>query len=152
MPDAPPRRRLRLIISVLALIGVAWYVFVPPGPPSNLGLQVDRLSPCPSSPNCVSSFETGEARIEPLAFTGSASDAVKRLLTTLEAMEDATIILHDERYVHCEFRTPLLRFVDDVEFLVAETQIHVRSASRRGHSDLGTNRKRVEEIRSRFER
>jgi uncharacterized protein (DUF1499 family) len=46
-----------------------------------------------------------------------------------------------------------LRFVDDVEFLLvpAERVIHVRSASRVGYSDLGTNRKRVEALRAKFE-
>ena len=40
-------------------------------------------------------------------------------------------------------------FVDDVEFLAdpASDQVHVRSASRLGHSDLGVNRERVENIR-----
>jgi len=44
----------------------------------------------------------------------------------------------------------VFRFVDDVEFHVDETAklIHVRSASRVGHSDLGVNRRRVEAIRA----
>jgi uncharacterized protein (DUF1499 family) len=43
-------------------------------------------------------------------------------------------------------------FVDDLEFRMAveEKTIHVRSASRVGYSDLGLNRKRMEERRSRF--
>jgi uncharacterized protein (DUF1499 family) len=42
-----------------------------------------------------------------------------------------------------------MRFVDDVEFLFDDTnkKIHVRSASRVGYSDMGVNRKRVEELR-----
>jgi uncharacterized protein (DUF1499 family) len=45
-----------------------------------------------------------------------------------------------------------MRFVDDVEFLLDEGKsvIHVRSASRVGHSDLGVNRKRIEAIRQRW--
>jgi uncharacterized protein (DUF1499 family) len=40
-------------------------------------------------------------------------------------------------------------FVDDVEFLAepAAGLVHVRSASRLGHSDLGVNRKRIEDLR-----
>ena len=34
----------------------------------------------------------------------------------------------------------------------SEALIHVRSASRLGHWDFGLNRKRVEEIRFRFEK
>jgi uncharacterized protein (DUF1499 family) len=51
-----------------------------------------------------------------------------------------------------EFRSLMLGFVDDVEFMVDEPQqlIHFRSASRVGYSDLGVNRQRMEEIRRRY--
>jgi len=44
-------------------------------------------------------------------------------------------------------------FVDDVEFHKDDINqvIHVRSASRLGKSDLGVNRKRVEEIRQQLQ-
>ena len=36
-------------------------------PPQNIGVTEDRLSACPESPNCVSSFESDEEHsIEPL--------------------------------------------------------------------------------------
>lgn len=59
------------------------------------------------------------------------------------------LVEEDETYLHYEFTSLLLRFVDDVEFLFAdETKtIHFRSASRTGHSDFGVNRRRMEEIR-----
>jgi uncharacterized protein (DUF1499 family) len=43
-----------------------------------------------------------------------------------------------------------MRFVDDVEFYIVPDQqvIHVRSASRLGHSDMGVNRERIEMLRS----
>ena len=55
-------------------------------------------------------------------------------------------------YLHYTFTTPLWGFIDDVEFrLDASKQLfHVRSASRIGYSDLGTNRKRIEMIRARL--
>ena len=55
-------------------------------------------------------------------------------------------------YLHVEFTTALLRFVDDVEFLLDPDKklIHYRSASRIGRSDLGTNRRRMEMIRRAF--
>jgi uncharacterized protein (DUF1499 family) len=45
-----------------------------------------------------------------------------------------------------------MSFVDDVEFYLddAAKQIHFRSSSRLGRSDLGVNRQRMEEIRRRF--
>lgn len=56
--------------------------------------------------------------------------------------------------MHVEFTTALMRFVDDVEFRLGEQAraIQIRSASRVGYSDLGTNRKRMEEIREMFVR
>ena len=54
------------------------------------------------------------------------------------------------RYLHAEFKSALLGFVDDVQFMAdpAAGVIHMRSASRVGYSDLGANRKRVENIRA----
>lgn len=50
-------------------------------------------------------------------------------------------------------RSALFRFADDVEFFLDEgtSTIHMRSASRVGYSDFGVNRRRVEEIRTRFD-
>jgi uncharacterized protein (DUF1499 family) len=54
--------------------------------------------------------------------------------------------------LHAEFRSAIFRFVDDVEFMVdPESQrIHARSASRVGYSDMGVNRRRMEEIQAAF--
>jgi len=56
-------------------------------------------------------------------------------------------------YLYATFTTRWLRFEDDVEFVVspAEGFIHLRSASRLGAEDFGTNRRRVEAIRAAFE-
>ena len=61
----------------------------------------------------------------------------------------AKLVEEDEDYLHYEFTSLLLRFVDDVEFVFddATRTIHFRSASRTGYSDLGVNRRRMEEIR-----
>jgi uncharacterized protein (DUF1499 family) len=57
-------------------------------------------------------------------------------------------------YLWASFATRIFRFVDDVEFRMVADQgtIHLRSASRVGYSDLGVNRRRVAEIRNRFDR
>jgi len=68
-------------------------------------------------------------------------------------MSRVRIVTAGETYLHAEFTSAVFRFVDDVEFLLddAEKVVHVRSASRVGHSDLGVNRKRVEALREAFE-
>ena len=70
-----------------------------------------------------------------------------RILRVVDKMERTTIITRREDYLHVEYRTKM-GFVDDVEFyLDAQTQtVHFRSASRVGYSDLGVNRKRMEEF------
>jgi uncharacterized protein (DUF1499 family) len=52
-------------------------------------------------------------------------------------------------YIHALSKSRIFKFVDDVEFYLPpnESVIHLRSASRVGESDLGVNRRRVEQIR-----
>lgn len=56
--------------------------------------------------------------------------------------------MHQPRYLRATFTSRLLRFVDDVEFLVDESEnhLHFRSASRLGFTDFGANRRRMENI------
>lgn len=75
-----------------------------------------------------------------------------RLHQVVSGMRGARMIRREGGYAHYEFRTALWGFIDDVEWLVdpAASVIQVRSASRVGYSDLGTNRRRIEEIRGRW--
>lgn len=119
--------------------------------PASLGVRDGRLSPCPSSPNCVSSQESDDRhRIAPLAFTGDPDAAFAHLRRVLETRGDTTIIEQTGEYLRVELRTTF--FVDDGEFLLERGRrvIHVRSASRLGYSDLGKNRGRMEDIRRAF--
>jgi uncharacterized protein (DUF1499 family) len=114
--------------------------------PTDLGLKDGCLRPCPSSLNCVNSMgnEDETHRIKP--FRGVSLVELRELLQNEERVE---IVTDRENYLHVEFTSLIMRFVDDVEFFsVAEEQvIHVRSASRLGRSDLGANRRRVEGLR-----
>jgi len=113
------------------------------------------LSPCPDSPNCVSTqapVTDTEHFIEPIPFTGSAADARQKLLAVIAAMPRTEIVTDEETYIHATFASQIFRFVDDVQFVIddAAKTIHFRSASRMGRSDMGVNRKRMEEIRTSF--
>ena len=121
---------------------------------SNPEEQISLLTPCPGTPNCVSSQEKkSRHRIQPINFEGSLELAKERLHRVLNSMRGTRIITQEDEYWHVEFTTQLLRFIDDVEFYFDGSQslIHVRSASRKGYWDLGVNRRRVETIRSKFE-
>ena len=113
-------------------------------PPQNIGVQNGRLTPCPESPNCVSSFASDEEHsIEPIA---ASLEQIEQVLLKLPA---ANIVSASADYLYVEFTSRIMGFVDDVEFLHDRSSglTHVRSASRLGYGDLGANRKRIESIR-----
>lgn len=117
--------------------------------PGNLGVTNCRLAPCKRTPNCVSSqADTADREhyIAPIPFRGSMQDLRK----AVESMPRATLIREGENYLYAEFRTALMRYVDDVELYYdrASGLVHVRSASRLGRRDFGVNRKRVEALRA----
>ena len=109
------------------------------------------LSPCPSSPNCVSTQATDEGHaIAPFRYRKSRAEAKESLKAIVQTMPRIKLVEDDESYLRYEFTSLLLRFVDDVEFLFDDESktLHFRSASRTGYGDLGVNRKRMEEIRA----
>ena len=115
----------------------------------------DRFSPCPDSPNCVSSQSTNKRHfIEPLHYTGDTADARQLLIDLLENTKRVQLAKVGTDYIHAEFRSSIFRFVDDVEFLFppGKNIIHVKSASRTGYYDFGANRRRVEQIRLTLEK
>ena len=122
--------------------------------PENLGVRNGRLADCPASPNCVAT-QSGSAgqRMAPWRYEGSPQAAAERLKRIVGAMPRAKIVAASNDYLHAEFTSALFRFVDDVEFLIdpAAGLIHFRSASRIGYSDLGANRRRMEDLRRRWE-
>lgn len=116
--------------------------------PANLGVTNGNLAVCPDSPNCVSSQAVDQQhRIEPLTTGDNPDTTFARLAEIIGRRPDATVIETTATYLRVEFHTRL--FTDDAEFLLDRERrlIHLRSASRLGYSDLGLNRRRIEEIR-----
>ena len=111
------------------------------------------LTPCPSSPNCVSTLAPANDErhaIEPYRYRKSRAEAKEVLKATVASLPRTKLVKEEENYLHYEFTSRLLRFVDDVEFMLDDDSntIHFRSASRVGYGDLGVNRNRMEEIRA----
>lgn len=122
--------------------------------PDNIGIQPDRtLAPCPSSPNCVSSFAPEADKTHHIAPISVREGGWQALKTIVSETPRVTVIEATDQYLYAEARTRVFRFVDDVEFLYLpdEQIIHMRSASRLGYSDLGKNRSRLEEWRRQLE-
>lgn len=107
------------------------------------------IEPCPSSPNCVSTAAEvdGPHYMAPVGFN---IDTVQAIAAIEQVINEAggTVTSTNANRVDATFRTALLRFTDDVSFLLDEDAklMHFRSASRVGHSDLGANRKRLNEL------
>lgn len=125
--------------------------------PDYLGAKNGRLARCKRTPNCVCSQEDPkdtEHYVAPIEFRGSTAQAMAAVRRAVEAMSRTTIVQSDAGYLYAEFRSKLMGFVDDVEFVFDETTalIHVRSASRLGRRDFGVNRARVERLRNAISR
>jgi uncharacterized protein (DUF1499 family) len=159
------KRALLAVILLLAgaIAGLALHVATANGDtvfswkrPDNLGVKEGRLAPPRRTPNSVSSqadAADGEHYIAPIPFKGDALAAMAAVRKAVESMNGSTVIRHEGNYLYAEFRTKVMRFVDDVEFVFDEKAglVHVRSASRLGRRDFGVNRARVEAIRRRVE-
>jgi uncharacterized protein (DUF1499 family) len=150
-------RRSALLIAAAALAGSAlslrFLVCALSPRPRNLGIANGRLAGCPASPNCVST-RAGDPQhaIAPLSFADSPAEAFERLRSVVASLPGAKLISAGDDYLHFEFTSRLMGYIDDVEFqLDSERQeIHFRSASRLGYGDLGVNRRRMESIRRAF--
>jgi uncharacterized protein (DUF1499 family) len=95
--------------------------------------------------------------VEPFVIKGGDSDAAaaawQQAQTTMRGWQRTVITEDDDTYMHCECSTALIGFTDDVELHLRPDAdggggiIAVRSASRLGYGDMGTNKRRVEAIR-----
>lgn len=121
--------------------------------PDNLGIKNGQLALCPNKPNCVSSQNNTEKHgIEPFQFNDDPTQEMIRLKEILGNMKGITVVTAEENYIYAECKTPLMGFVDDLEFYFDPYSkvCHVRSASRLGYRDFDVNRNRVEKIRTLF--
>ena len=142
-----------LIAAAVALgLGLFVYLSIDSRRARETGLLNGKLRPCPGTPNCVVSENSGkDSYIEPLTFSGEPGAAWEHAKEALTGL-GGRIEKNTGDYLWATFRSRIWRFVDDTELRLdaAGKVIHVRSASRVGKGDLGVNRKRVERLRSLF--
>lgn len=112
-----------------------------------------KLPPCVNSPNCVSSQANPldeRHYIAPFKISGTPAAAWLALRKAIQK-QDRTTITHDtDTSLHATAVSLVFSFVDDVDIIldVNAGLIHIRSASRVGHSDFGVNRRRIEALRT----
>ena len=154
---------LLIALAVLAALAVMAVVAGQAGllkgtPPTDLGVRDGRLKGLSDTPNVVSSQaalypnhpQRSYAEIAPLALRGDGPATMARLKTVVQGMAGAQVIRSEPDYLYAQYTSPLMKYVDDVEFWFdpAAQVIQLRSASRLGKRDLGANRKRIEAVRA----
>ncbi|MBD2106731.1 DUF1499 domain-containing protein [Nodosilinea sp. FACHB-13] len=120
------------------------------GETPKLGITDGKLLLCPSTSNCVvSQGADKDHAIAPIAYTTSREKARELLTKVLGVVPRTEIVTQQENYIRAKSTSRIMGFVDDTEFYLPEDEpvIHVRAAARLGESDLGVNRRRLEQIR-----
>lgn len=161
------RRALFALTAVVLLLAAALLLAARAGafagrPPADAGLVDGRLRPPSTTPNSVHSRaddwpahpQREQARIAPLRVAGDPAQALDRLAGAIEALGGRVVERRGD-YLRAEFTTRWMRYVDDAEFVLdrgaAEPgTVQLRSASRIGRRDFGTNRARIEALRERL--
>ncbi|MEM7600262.1 MAG: DUF1499 domain-containing protein [Verrucomicrobiota bacterium] len=147
-----------VVLGDVILFGGLWFLaaYSKANKPDNVGRG--HLAGGPAKPNWVSSVTREHSRestklIEPLTFDGDPNLAWAAARAAVAELPKTTIVISERNYLHAECSSPLFGFVDDLELKLSPNQqrIEIRSASRVGHSDMGANRKRVEQLRMMFQ-
>ena len=142
---------LSSLIIPFFLIGCAGQV------PNDLGmLNGSELRPCPDKPNCVQTYNpTDKSHFQlPLIFN-TDNEQTKTAISNAITETGGKIISEKPLspsgyYLHAEYESDWLKFVDDIEVVIKDGLIHLRSASRLGFSDMGVNAKRFEAIKANY--
>ena len=132
----------RFLTLLPALVVAAGCSSVPGRPDGDTALPA-----CGWLPNCVNS-ESGRGlqAVDPI----TAKDGQwQELKAWVVHQPDWEMVTDDGNFIQAIVRTPLMRFRDDVQlhFYPDIELIQVRSSSRLGISDLGTNYRRIEALR-----
>ncbi len=153
-----PKQTISYLVIAIALVltFLVWNNHLFAGTaPTDIGVNNGKLTDCPATPNCVNSQVSAiniEHSIKPIEVGGETQRIMADLKLAVQSMPRSTIIKETNNYLSVEFTSKLMGFVDDVEFYLDDTgkALQMRSASRLGESDLGINRQRIEEIRSKL--
>lgn len=144
---------LSIVFLSASLIGCAGQI------PSDLGmLNGTELRPCSDKPNCVQTYNPLDTSHFQLPLKSKENDTQTKLAITAAINETGGTIISEVAtepsgyYLHAEYESSWLKFVDDFEVVIKDQLIHIRSASRLGYSDLGVNAERFDEIKAAYEK
>ena len=82
----------------------------------------------------------------------SIDQPLKEIQEIIENTPRSVIVELDGDYLHAEFTSKWMKYVDDLEvsFIPESSKLLVRSESRVGESDLGVNQQRVDLLKSKL--
>lgn len=145
-------KTLLMILGSMVTIGIAllFILGIMSRSGSAPGWVNGRLAPCTDKPNCVCSEYKSDTPhyIEPISLVPTEPAPMLLLKNIISEMGGA-VQTGNDTYLAATFTSAMFRFVDDLELRVDSDrqQIHIRSASRIGYSDMGVNRQRVMELK-----
>ena len=122
------------------------------------GLVEGSLSQCSNKSNCFSTEKKDDAAhyITPIKIPQNINIELDSLHILKDTIRDMGGSIEDESedYFASTFSSGIFGFVDDFEIRIdpAKKIIHIRSASRVGHSDMGVNKKRIELLKQLYKK
>lgn len=114
----------------------------------------NQLSPCPNSPNCVSTQAQDQNHFfAPFKITGAVDQAWIELKNALLSQNRTQIVFETKTTLQAQASSLVFGFIDDIEVILDTDArlIHIRSAARSGYYDFGVNRKRVKMLHERLQ-
>ncbi len=143
-----------IIFSCLILTGLAYFFYL--GYKSQTGeakgLVNLKLAPCSVKPNCICT----EYPDDKTHFTSAINTPAADMDTIIKAIRTTggVINLTGDNYIAATYTSKIFNYVDDFEIRIDKENklIHIRSASRVGHSDMGANLKRINHFKSAVEK
>ncbi|KAK1273221.1 hypothetical protein QJS04_geneDACA020608 [Acorus gramineus] len=142
--------------------------------PSYLGVQKNppSLALCPATNNCVSTSEEasdathyappwnynpgdGRGKTKPVSREEAMAELIQVIKSMMPDKFTPRITEKTDDYLLVEYESPILGFVDDVEFWFPpgkKSIVEYRSASRTGSFDFDKNRKRIKALRLELEK
>jgi uncharacterized protein (DUF1499 family) len=144
-----------LVLAVSTIVILIRFISSQSKPSLSLGIKENgELQACPDSPNCVSSFAPVSDDVHNISAVKvndeqEWNDLKTKIKNYFNSQKRYSLQQESVNYFYYTQKSALFGFVDDLEilFLPETKELHFRSSSRLGYSDMGVNRKRVEQIK-----
>ncbi|MQL90251.1 hypothetical protein Taro_022837 [Colocasia esculenta] len=172
--DLPQVRRREVVLRSSELAVLAAIFHFSGTKPSYLGVQKSppSLALCPATKNCVSTSEDagdfahyappwnynpqdGRGKKQPVSREEGMEELLQVVKSTKPDGFTPRIVEKKNDYLQVEYESPIMGFVDDVEFWFPpgkKSLVQYRSASRQGIFDFDINKKRIKALRLNLEK